>query len=55
MKFAVQLYSVRDHIKDGNDMLEVLGNRNICVCRELSNSMNRFIKNHGKFIIFQSI
>ncbi len=25
MKFAVQLYSVRDHIKDGNDMLEVLG------------------------------
>ena len=25
MKFAVQLYSVRDHIKDGNDMLEILG------------------------------
>ena len=25
MKFAVQLYSVRDHINDGNDMLEVLG------------------------------
>lgn len=25
MKFAVQLYSVRDCIKDGNDMLEVLG------------------------------
>ena len=25
MKFAVQLYSVRDHIKDGNDMLDVLG------------------------------
>lgn len=25
MKFAVQLYSVRDHIKDGKDMLEVLG------------------------------
>lgn len=25
MKFAVQLYSVRDHIKDGEDMLEVLG------------------------------
>lgn len=25
MKFAVQLYSVRDHIKDGKDMLEILG------------------------------
>ncbi len=25
MKFAVQLYSVRDHINNGNDMLEVLG------------------------------
>lgn len=25
MKFAVQLYSVRDHIKTGDDMLEVLG------------------------------
>lgn len=25
MKFAVQLYSVRDHIKSGDDMLEVLG------------------------------
>ena len=25
MKFAVQLYSVRDPIKDGNDMVEVLG------------------------------
>ncbi len=25
MKFAVQLYSVRDHIKTGEDMLEVLG------------------------------
>lgn len=26
MKFAVQLYSVRDHIENGNDMLEILGN-----------------------------
>lgn len=25
MKFAVQLYSVRDHIKTGDDMLEILG------------------------------
>ena len=25
MKFAVQLYSVRDHINNGNDMLEILG------------------------------
>ena len=25
MKFAVQLYSVRDHIENGNDMLEILG------------------------------
>lgn len=25
MKFAVQLYSVRDHITDGKDMLDVLG------------------------------
>ena len=25
MKFAVQLYSVRDHINDGKDMLEILG------------------------------
>ena len=25
MKFAVQLYSVRDHINDGNDMLDILG------------------------------
>ncbi len=25
MKFAVQLYSVRDHIKNGDDMLEILG------------------------------
>ncbi len=25
MKFAVQMYSVRDHIKDGNDMLNILG------------------------------
>lgn len=25
MKFAVQLYSVRDHINDGKDMLDVLG------------------------------
>lgn len=25
MKFAVQLYSVRDHIKNGEDLLEVLG------------------------------
>ena len=25
MKFAVQLYSVRDHIKTGEDMLEILG------------------------------
>ena len=25
MKFAVQLYSVRDHIKSGDDMLEILG------------------------------
>lgn len=25
MKFAVQLYSVRDHISNGDDMLEVLG------------------------------
>ena len=25
MKFAVQLYSVRDHIENGDDMLEVLG------------------------------
>ena len=25
MKFAVQLYSVRDHIKTGDDMLDVLG------------------------------
>ena len=25
MKFAVQLYSVRDHIENGNDLLEILG------------------------------
>ena len=25
MKFAVQLYSVRDHVENGNDMLEILG------------------------------
>lgn len=25
MKFAVQLYSVRDHIKDGKNMIEILG------------------------------
>ncbi len=25
MRFAVQLYSVRDHIKNGDDMLEILG------------------------------
>lgn len=25
MKFAVQLYSVRDHIKNGDDLLEILG------------------------------
>ena len=25
MKYAVQLYSVRDHIENGNDMLEILG------------------------------
>ena len=25
MKFAVQLYSVRDHIKNGDDMIEILG------------------------------
>lgn len=25
MKFAVQLYSVRDHIKNGDDMLKILG------------------------------
>ena len=24
MKFAVQLYSVRDHIENGNDLLEIL-------------------------------
>ena len=24
MKFAVQLYSVRDHIENGNDLLDIL-------------------------------